>query len=250
MVEEETVESEAVDPVEEILANKMRSIIIPRIDFENVTVEMAMDYLRFRAAGLETEEPDPTKRGFSMVIRSPRSSEAPDVSNQTDDDLLGNDIASSGITELRLKNVPFATALRYICIMTCLQCGVDESRLTISPKAPNTAWNDVGSLLGEKGDSSVISTKIGQITIPRVDFENTSIYEAVDYLRLKSAEIENPRAINYVVHVPNGMTIPDIDKLQLQDATIEEILKQICAKTGMRYEVEEYAVVLIPKDLK
>jgi hypothetical protein len=246
VVEEEVKE---VDPVEAIIADKLRSIIIPRIDFEDRTVEEAIDFIRLRSSEIDPPHPDPTMRGMSVVIRRPKNVSAPEASGDVNDDLLDDQITSARIPELRLRNVSVAAALRYICIMTNLRCEVDEC-LVISPKAPNTAWDDVGSLLEDKGDASVITTKLAQILIPRVDFENRSIYEAVDYLRIKAAEIEDPRAINYVLHIPNGMTIPYIDKLQMHDATIEEILKEICAKTGLRYEVEEYAVILVPKDLK
>ncbi|MCE2961291.1 MAG: hypothetical protein ACK5GR_12080 [Akkermansiaceae bacterium] len=46
------------------------------------------------------------------------------------------------------------------------------------------------------------------------------------------------------------METPYIDKLQMSDSSFEEVLKEICAKTGMRYELDPYSVILVPKDLK
>jgi len=91
---------------------------------------------------------------------------------------------------------------------------------------------------------------LSQIILPRIDFENRSINEAIDFLRLKSAEMETDRKINFVVYIPKGMETPYIDKLQMSDSSFEEVLKEICAKTGMRYELDPYSVILVPKDLK
>jgi hypothetical protein len=245
VVEEEVKE---VDPVEAIIADKLRSIIIPRIDFEDRTVEEAIDFIRLRSSEIDPPHPDPTKRGLSVVIRRPKNVSAPEASGDADDDLLDDQITSARIPELRLRNVSVTAALRYICIMTNLRCEVDGC-LVISQKVPNTAWDDVGSLLEEKGVTTVISAKLSQIILPRIDFENRSIHEAIDFLRLKSAEMETDRKINFVVYVPKGMETPHIDKLQMSDSSFEEVLKEICSKTGMRYELDAYSVILIPKDL-
>jgi hypothetical protein len=243
------------DPVEAIIADKLRSIIIPRIDFEDRTVEEAIDFIRLRGSEIDPPHPDPTMRGLSVVIRRPKNASAPEASGDANDDLLDDQITSARIPELRLRNVPVTTALRYICIMTNLRCEVDEC-LVISPKVPNTAWDDVGSLLDEKGDTTFISQKLSHIRLPRVDFENTSIHEAIDFLRLRSVELDvssidtGRKGINFVVYIPKEMESPYIDKLQMRDASFEEVLKEICAKTGMRYELDPYSVILVPKDLK
>jgi hypothetical protein len=255
VAEELTAEVAEEDPVEAIIAEKLRSIIIPRLDIEDRTVEEVLDYLRLRSVELGQTEDDPTRRGMGMVIRRPKS-DVPKLSAESAENLLGEgESTSSMIPELRVRNVSFTAALRYICIMTNLRCKVDGC-LVISQKVPNTAWDDVGSLLEEKGDTTVISQKLNQIRLPRVDFENTSIHEAIDFLRLRSAELDvtsidsGRKGINFVVHIPKEMETPYIDKLQIRDASFEEVLKEICSKTGMRYELDPYSVILIPKDLK
>lgn len=97
---------------------------------------------------------------------------------------------------------------------------------------------------------------MSQIRLPRVDFENISIYEAINYLRLRSAELDvtesdpSKKGVNFVLYLPKDMTPPYIDKLQMTDVSFEEMLKEICSKTGMRYELDPYSVILVPKDLK
>ena len=258
VVDEQIAEEVEVDPIEAIIADKLSRIMIPRLDFEDRTVEEALDYIRLRIVELDHTESEFPRKGVSMVIRRPKGNaleggEAPAVGELgAGEDLLGGGIESADakrIPELRVRNVSVAAALRYICLMTDIRCEVDEC-LTFSPRDPKAPWNSFGKVIEEKGDTSALSARLSQIILPRIDFENRSINEAIDFLRLKSAEMETDRKINFVVYIPKGMETPYIDKLQMSDSSFEEVLKEICAKTGMRYELDPYSVILVPKDLK
>lgn len=233
VVEEEVKE---LDSLEVIVAGKLNQIIIPRLDFEELTLEEAIDFLAIRTKELDQSEPI-EMRGMGFVIR------------------LEPNVSSPGIPELRLRNVSVAAALRYICLMTDMRCEVDD-RVTLLPRDPKTPWDSFGSVLEEKGDARYIENKIRYISIPRVDFENTSIHEAIDYLRLRSLELDvttidsGRKGINFVLYLPKDVAPPYIDKLQRANASFEEVLKEICIKTGMRYELDQYSVILVPKDLK
>jgi beta-lactamase regulating signal transducer with metallopeptidase domain len=119
---------------------KLRNIIIPRIDFEDRTVEEAIDYLRLRAGELDVSELDPAKKGVNLVIRRPKSSlggglvpaegELP-----AGEDLLGGggDLGAARIDELRLRNVPLDVALKYICDKTNYRYKVRNQVVVLSP---------------------------------------------------------------------------------------------------------------------
>ena len=104
----------------EYLTEKLKRIVIPRIDFEDTTVEEAIDFLRLRSSELDTTELDPTKKGLNFVIRRPR-------------DGSGFDPASLRIKELRLKNVPLSVALKYIADQTKMRYKVDDFAVTLVP---------------------------------------------------------------------------------------------------------------------
>jgi hypothetical protein len=114
------------------VTNKLRSIIIPRIDFEDTTLEEAVDFLRLRAVELDHGELDPARKGMNFVIRRPRM-------NGGD---AGLDAALGGggdpgvirIKELRLRNVPLAVALKYICDATKMRYKVDDYAVTLIPQ--------------------------------------------------------------------------------------------------------------------
>ncbi len=97
------------------LTSKLRNIIIPRIDFEDTTVEQAIDFLRLRAAELDVIELDPNKKGMNLVIRG------------------GANAGSTRIDQLSLKNVPMEVALKYICDKAKLRYSVDDFAVTLLP---------------------------------------------------------------------------------------------------------------------
>ncbi|MCW1923315.1 hypothetical protein OKA05_12190 [Luteolibacter arcticus] len=114
---------------------KLRNIIIPQIDFENTSVEEAIDFLRVRASELDTSELDASKKGISFVIRKPRVSAAdpgldPDMAEGLG---VAADPGALRIDQLQLRNVPLSEALRYICEKTKLRYKVDDYAVTLVP---------------------------------------------------------------------------------------------------------------------
>lgn len=123
------------------ITEKLRRIIIPRIDFEDTTVEEAIDFLRLRSVELDTLELDPDKKGVNFVIRRPRTSAIGgdagglDAAAAGDGGLLGgSDPGALRINELRLRNVPLAVALKYIGDATKLRYKVDDFAVTLVPQ--------------------------------------------------------------------------------------------------------------------
>lgn len=114
------------------IVDRLNRIIIPRIDFEDTTVEEAIDFLRLRAAELDSTELDPSKKGVGFVIRRPRAdgTNIATESSETSANLAG----SLRIKELHLRNVPLAVALKYICEQTKLRYKVDDVAVTLVPQ--------------------------------------------------------------------------------------------------------------------
>jgi general secretion pathway protein D len=117
------------------ITEKLRRIIIPTINFEDTTVEEAIDFLRQRAIELDTLELDPARKGVNFVIRRPRDAPAGDAGL---DAAAGGLLASADpgalrVRELRLRNVPLEVALRYIGEQTKLRYKVDDFAVTLVP---------------------------------------------------------------------------------------------------------------------
>jgi general secretion pathway protein D len=122
-----------------LLMEKLRSIIIPVIEFEDTSVEEAIDFLRNRTRELDTTTNNPADKGINFVVRKPQPGSAAPAA-----DAAGLDAAAGGLAvvadpgavrvkELRLTNVPVATALKYICDSTKLKYKVDDYAVTLVP---------------------------------------------------------------------------------------------------------------------
>ncbi len=127
---------------EQYIRRKLQTIIIPKIDFEDTTVEEAIDFLRLRAAELDSTELDPAKKGVNIVIRRPRAAAAaggadagitPAAGAAEALPMAGSDPGTLRVKELRIHNIPLAVALKYICDQTKLRYKVDDYSVTLVP---------------------------------------------------------------------------------------------------------------------
>ena len=106
------------DAAKKAILEKLNSIIIPRIDFEECTVEEAVDFLRLRSMELDATEPNPAKKGINLVVLLPAEGLPPEPRR---------------IGELKLRNVPLGRALQYICEITRLRYSVDDTAVILAP---------------------------------------------------------------------------------------------------------------------
>ena len=82
-----------------LISQTLRTIIIPNIDLEQVSISEAVDYLRARSVELDTSTVDPAQKGVNFVLN------------------LGNDASGPGQQvrairfDLKLNNVPLEKVL-------------------------------------------------------------------------------------------------------------------------------------------
>jgi general secretion pathway protein D len=141
IVDPTTIGAEGMSSGVAYITEKLKRIIIPKIDFEDTTVEEAIDFLRLRAAELDTTELDPARRGINFVIRRPRPAAAgaagdaglaPGGADALP--LATSDPGALRVRELRLRNVPLAVVLKYIGDQTKLRAKVDDFAVTLVPQ--------------------------------------------------------------------------------------------------------------------
>ena len=137
---------------------------------------------------------------------------------------------------------------------------------------PRVNWNEASSSQNavEVTGATYIRRKLQNIIIPQVDIQDVTVDQAVDILRQRARELDtleldpSKRGVNFVVRTPNAAAeggIADdgdefgavskpgsktISSLQLRNVPLEVVIKQICDVTGLRYKVEDFAVVLVP----
>ncbi len=84
------------------LSEKLDRIVIPTVNFEDVSIEEAIDFLRGQSVALDNLETDPARRGVNFVLHlGPADSEEGAAARATK-------------INLRLRNVPISQVLSYI----------------------------------------------------------------------------------------------------------------------------------------
>ena len=118
------------------ITNKLQNIVIPQIDFADTPLDEAIEFLTQKSIELDTD-PDPSNKGINFVIDKGSVSSDSDLGvDETLDGgglLLGDDPSSKTIDVLRLRNIPLATALEYVCNKTGLRYRVDEFAVNLLP---------------------------------------------------------------------------------------------------------------------
>jgi general secretion pathway protein D len=151
----------------EYITNKLNRIIIPKLDFRDATIREAVDFLKQKSVQLDTEEPDPTRRGVNIVLQldtsggssmpeAPAPALAPPAANTIPGlepapapaggapiptaNVAAIPTVSSGETRitLSLANIPLIEALRYICQLANLKLKIDPYAVSIVPASVNT----------------------------------------------------------------------------------------------------------------
>jgi len=97
-----------------LINRKLDEIVIPRIDFQDVTVREALDFIKQRAAALDTTETDPAKKGVNIVLNIPES--APE--------------ANARIT-LGLTDIPLKAAINYVANAANLKLKVEPYAVSV-----------------------------------------------------------------------------------------------------------------------
>ena len=104
-------------------SKKLNETIIPFVDFEEATVQEALEFLRQKSIDHDPFETDPLKKGVNFLLND-SSADAPTgaISN-----------TASPIT-LRLSNVPLVEALKYVTELAGLRYKVEPYSVVVVPQ--------------------------------------------------------------------------------------------------------------------
>jgi hypothetical protein len=92
---------------------------------------------------------------------------------------------------------------------------------------------------------SIIFGKL-ETKLPEISLNNNTLDEAIEFLRLRSIELDRadpPQGVNFVLNHPNPEKAI-IKKLDLTITTFTEALSAICLQTKTTYQIDEFAVVI------
>ncbi|MGI8605448.1 MAG: Amuc_1098 family type IV pilus outer membrane protein [Verrucomicrobiales bacterium] len=107
---------------------------------------------------------------------------------------------------------------------------------------------------GDRGggidSSAVLLDKMDSIIIPEVALDQAPIEEAVEFLRIKSRELdpgEPKKGVNFILRLPAAGVVPKIT-VNLSNVSLGVAVKTIADLAGLRSRVEPYAVIISAVD--
>ena len=125
----------------------------------------------------------------------------------------------------------------------------------------NEAWEDkvpvgVVNVDTNYGSTTVDSStylieKMKMIRFPTVTFAGATIDEAVEFLRMKSRDLDEAekdptkKGVNIILKAGDTPSTAQIS-LDLKDVPMEEALRYVTELAGMKFKVEPYAVMVVP----
>ena len=99
--------------------------------------------------------------------------------------------------------------------------------------------------------SQAINNKLDTIIIPRIDFTDSSIKEALDFIKKRASDLDEGdsenKGINIVLKLPPDS--PDAAypiTLSLSDVPLREALRYVTEAANLKIKIETHAVVVVP----
>lgn len=101
------------------------------------------------------------------------------------------------------------------------------------------------SLRNVQGNREKIVQKLRTLVMPKVDFSGASLSEVVEFLRVRSRDLDpEGKGIDFVLNVPPETSAATID-LALTTIPLEDLVRYIAEKAGAAYKVDEFAVKFV-----
>lgn len=201
------------------LVKKLRSIILPRVQFREATLEEALEFFRVKARTLDTAESDATKRGVNMVLKTKQASQAR--------------------ISLDLANVPLEEALKYTTELANVDYWIEGSAVAITAKArTSNGQENASSAQGEAVDQAK------QMILPKVQISGASIEEAVEFLSAQLRGREDKPSIHLILKPGGAKSSISLD---LKDVPLWEALRYISELGNHALSADDHSIILTPR---
>ena len=196
-------------------AEALKFIVIPKVSFQDATIEEAIEYLRSRG----------------VCIDSPN--EGPYTVNTI---LIPEDADSKTSISLDLKDVTMGAVLAKITDMAGKTLTVQSHAVIIGPrKAKAPSWKTIAGL------------KSNHIIFPVVEFQGATLEEAVEYFRVGS-RLHDPQKTGAEVLIKSGPVDKPVISVSLIDMPMPEALNYCAELAGFKLRVEGQNFLLTPSD--
>lgn len=211
----------------DFIKTKLNEIIIPSVQFQGASVEEAIEYLRLKSREIS---PGTTAPGVSIIYRQ------------------GNPPSKAAIS-MDLKDVPLGEALRYVAELASLKMIIQPYAVLIAPADDPVFAKSAAAPPTldpfDKLDELVIPVPASKIIIPSIEFREATLTECIDFIRIKSRELDpDKKGVNIIVK-PGGDASLRI-ALSLKDVPLSEALRYCAELTNHKLTSDAKSFFLAP----
>lgn len=101
------------------------------------------------------------------------------------------------------------------------------------------------SLRSAQGNREKIVQKLRTMIVPKVDFAGASLQEVVEFLRVRSRDLDpTGKGVDFVLNLPPETSGATID-LAVTNMPMEEVVRYCADKVGAAFKVDEFAVKFV-----
>jgi hypothetical protein len=212
------------------LQAKLKALILPSVQFANATVEEAVTFLRARSRDLDTATADASLKGVNIIFKTTASAPAARIS-------------------LDLKMMPLGEVLKYVARLANLQLVVETHAAVLMSRAEFEAQQkrDMGRAAAEPAaPASSTEAFARKHILPQVQFREATLTEAIEFLRVKSRNLDPAgQGLNLVVN-PGGDPQLKIT-LDLKNVPVFEALRYIAELSGHTLSADDHSIILTPR---
>jgi hypothetical protein len=265
------------------LQAKLARIVLPSVVFADATVSEAVEFLRRKSLDLDTTTTDPNQKGVNMIVKAGDKTPDARITLNLKNIPLGE--ALKYVAQLAGQSYevkPFGVIIGgnhpvgglvtkqwqvpptfFVGLADGLGPGKADAKGVL--EANGIQFGSVGSTVAFDGKNLTFrntpeqvelmdalvaqsSTKKGaQWVLPKVQFHEATLAEAVEFLRIKSRELDpEKKGLNILVK-PGGDPMAQIT-MQLKDVPAYEALRYVAEVANCKLTVEGDVFVITPKD--
>ena len=258
------------DLVAKVVLAKLDRIVIPVVDYENTSVEEALDFARVRMAEYDLDRKKPERMGVSFVIRRPKSPAAAEA------DGTGDDEGEAGLgapVDHDLRRVTYhGKNVRILDLVTEIAKGggvdayVTSTGIILLPEGAVPDKGVVWKVLRKTAvaPGNVTLAKLEGMAIPKVEMDAVPLGDAWSYVSMCATEHDpaaNPqhRGISFLLTGAGGVAGGEEKKPVVpgepspgvtfhgKDVRLLELLREIARQGRLDVYVTEVGVVGVPE---
>jgi hypothetical protein len=250
----EAQKSKAANPG--TLEQRAAKIMLPMLEIEsealrNGTLKEALEFLAKRSREL-----DPAGKGINVILKLPH---APAPPGPPAPEILGPPAPDRQRTGVPLLNVPLSEAFKFVANLSNYHLRWDEHAVVFVPlepdeKDPPKASPRPAVKVGAGKTNQAFWAGLNRLPVrlPKVEFRDTSLREAANFLLQRSHSIgKEPAPFNMVLKFPETGEAESLPiTMSAKDLPLIEAYRYVAELSGFEMAVENFTVYLVPPRAK